>query len=59
MYRQWKQGWVAWKEHWDAVWTCRDGIKKASVHIELHLARDVKNNKKGFYRDRTRRVHPL
>lgn len=27
---------------------CRDGIKKAKAHIELKLARDMKNNK-SFY----------
>ncbi|MDK9581258.1 hypothetical protein QQA45_07165 [Sneathia sanguinegens] len=29
---------------------CRDRIRKAKVQIELNLARDVKDNKKGFYR---------
>lgn len=47
--RQWKQGGVAWEEHRGAVWMCREGIKKAKVHIELNLVRGVKNNKKGFY----------
>lgn len=32
------------------VWTCRDRIKKAKAQTELNLARDVKKNKKGFYR---------
>ena len=29
---------------------CRDRIRKAKAQKELNLARDVKNNKKGFFR---------
>ena len=29
---------------------CRDRIRKAKALVELNLARDVKDNKKGFYR---------
>jgi len=29
---------------------CRDAIRKDMAQLELILARDVKNNKKGFYR---------
>lgn len=29
---------------------CRVGVRKAKVHLELNLARDMKSNKKGFYR---------
>ena len=29
---------------------CRDRIRKAKAQMELNLARDVKDNKKGFYR---------
>ncbi len=28
---------------------CRDKIRKAKVQMELNLARDVENNKKGLY----------
>ena len=28
---------------------CRDRIRKAKAQMELNLARDVKDNKKGFY----------
>jgi len=28
---------------------CRDGIWKAKAKMELNLARDMKNNKKGFF----------
>ena len=29
---------------------CKDRIRKAKVHMGLNLVRDVKDNKKGFYR---------
>ena len=29
---------------------CRDEVRRAKVQLELNLARDAKNNKKGFYR---------
>jgi len=29
---------------------CRDRIRKATAQLELNLARNAKNNKKGFYR---------
>lgn len=48
IYRQWKQGYVAWGEYRDVIRTCRDGIRKVKVQMELHLAMDLKNNKKGF-----------
>ncbi|KFQ14520.1 hypothetical protein N330_10734, partial [Leptosomus discolor] len=50
MHRQWKQGQVSWKEHRDSAQLCRNGIRKAKVQLELNLARDAKNDKKGFYR---------
>jgi len=50
MYRQWKQWCITWEENGDAVWMCTDGIRKAKAHMELRLVRDLKNNKKRFYR---------
>ena len=49
-YKLWKQGHVTWEEYRDAVRTCRRRIRKAKAQIELNLVRDVKNNKKTFYR---------
>jgi len=46
MHRKWKQGGVSWA----VVCLCRDRIRKAKVQMELNLVRDVKDNKKGFYR---------
>ncbi|KAK4815066.1 hypothetical protein QYF61_015350 [Mycteria americana] len=35
---------------WDAAWMCRDGIRKAKAQLEFNLAKDLKNNRKSFYR---------
>ncbi|KFV01476.1 hypothetical protein N340_10208, partial [Tauraco erythrolophus] len=49
-YRGWKQGQVAWEEYREIVRVTRDQVRKAKALIELNLARDIKGNKKGFYR---------
>ncbi|KFW09685.1 hypothetical protein N327_13834, partial [Fulmarus glacialis] len=49
-HRRWNQGHVSWEEYRDTTWICRDGMRKAKAQLELDLARDAKNNKKGFYR---------
>ncbi|PKU47396.1 hypothetical protein llap_2298 [Limosa lapponica baueri] len=49
-HRHWEQGQVSWEEYRDIAWLCRDGVRKAKVQLELNLARDTKNNEKGFYR---------
>ncbi|GAB0188934.1 mitochondrial enolase superfamily member 1 [Grus japonensis] len=49
-YRGWKQGQVAWKEYRETVRAARDQVRKAKALIEISLARDVKDNKKSFYR---------
>ena len=38
------------KEYRAVVHVCSDRIRKAKAQMELNLARDVKDNKKGFYR---------
>ena len=43
LHRQWKQGQVSWEEY-------RDGVRRAKVQLELDLAEDAKNNKKGSNR---------
>ena len=50
LHRQWNQGQVSWKEYRDAAQLCRNGVRRAEASLELNLARDAKNNKKGFYR---------
>ncbi|KFV09627.1 hypothetical protein N340_04878, partial [Tauraco erythrolophus] len=49
-YRRWKQGQVTWEEHRAIVRANRDQVKKAKALIGLNLARDIKGNKKNFYR---------
>lgn len=49
-YRQWKQEHMAWEKYRDAVQTCRDENRKTKAQMGLNLARNVKNNVKGFYR---------
>ncbi|KFQ02734.1 hypothetical protein N329_11861, partial [Haliaeetus albicilla] len=49
MHRQWRQGQVSWEEYKDDAQLCRDGVRKTKAWMELNLARDAKNNKKGFY----------
>lgn len=42
IYKQWKQGYVASGEYRDVIRTCRDGIRKAKMQMELHVAMDLK-----------------
>lgn len=34
----------------DTVWVCRDGVRTARAHLELLLARNVKDSKNSFYK---------
>ncbi|CAM5100848.1 unnamed protein product [Eretmochelys imbricata] len=38
------------EEYKNIAWACRNEIRRAKSHLELQLARDVKSNKKGFFR---------
>ncbi|GAB0202575.1 mitochondrial enolase superfamily member 1 [Grus japonensis] len=49
-YRGWKQGQVAWEEYRETVQAAREQVRKAKALREISLARDVKDNKKSFYR---------
>ncbi|GAB0189098.1 mitochondrial enolase superfamily member 1 [Grus japonensis] len=49
-YRGQKQGQVAWEEYRETVRAARDQARKAKALMEISLARDVKDNKKSFYR---------
>ncbi|GAB0175820.1 mitochondrial enolase superfamily member 1 [Grus japonensis] len=49
-YRVWKQGQVAWEEYRGPVQAARDQVRKAKALRELNLARNVKDNKKSFYK---------
>jgi len=50
MHRQWKQGQISREEYRDTARLGRDGVRKTMAQPEQNLARDAKNNKKGFYR---------
>ncbi|KGL90612.1 hypothetical protein N301_11197, partial [Charadrius vociferus] len=49
-YREWKQGRVAWEEYRGITRAARDGVRQAKAQIELYLARDIKTNKKSFFK---------
>ncbi|GAB0199978.1 hypothetical protein GRJ2_002463200 [Grus japonensis] len=49
-YRGWKQGQVAWEKYRETVRAARDEVRKTKALIELNVAKDVKGNKKSFYR---------
>jgi len=46
----WKEGQATWEEYRNIVRACRDATRKVKAHLELNLARDVRNNKKGFFK---------
>ena len=45
-----KDGQTTWEEHRIIVRACREATRKAKAHLELNLAMDVKDNKKGFFK---------
>jgi len=49
-YSMWKEGQATWEEYRTVVRACREATRKAKVHLELNLAKDVKDNKKGFFK---------
>jgi len=50
LHRQWKQGQVSCELYRDTVQFCRNEVRRAKAQLELNLASDAKNNKKGFWR---------
>ena len=48
--RGWKQGQTTWEGYRETVRVAREQVRKAKALIELNLARDIKGNKKSFYR---------
>jgi len=50
VHGMWKEGQATWEEYRNVVRACRDATRKAKAHLELKLARDVRNNKKGFFK---------
>ncbi|NXA67808.1 RTBS polymerase, partial [Mohoua ochrocephala] len=50
LYGMWKKGRATWKDYRNIIRVCRDAVRKAKAHLELSLVRDIKDNKKGFYK---------
>ncbi|GAB0207304.1 hypothetical protein GRJ2_003196000 [Grus japonensis] len=50
VYRMWKKGLATWEEYRNVVRVCRNATRKAKAHLELKLAGDVKDKKKGFFK---------
>ncbi|GAB0209097.1 hypothetical protein GRJ2_003375400 [Grus japonensis] len=50
VYRMWKKGLPTWEEYRDVVRLRRDATRKAKAHLELNVARDVKDKKEGFFK---------
>ncbi|PKU46909.1 alpha-n-acetylneuraminide alpha- -sialyltransferase [Limosa lapponica baueri] len=48
IYRMWEKGLATWEEYRNIVRACRDVTRKARDHLELNLAKDVKDNQTGF-----------
>ncbi|GAB0183494.1 hypothetical protein GRJ2_000814700 [Grus japonensis] len=46
----WKKGLATWEEYRNVVRVCRNAARQAKAHLELNLARDVKDKKKGFFK---------
>ena len=49
VFGMWKEGQATWEEYGNIVRACREAMTKDKAHLELSLARDVKDNKKGFF----------
>ncbi|CAM5078437.1 unnamed protein product [Natator depressus] len=49
-YKKRKLGQMTREEYKNFAQACRSEIREAKSHLELQLARDVKSNKKGFFR---------
>jgi len=50
VYGMWKERQTTWEEYRNVVRACRNARRKAKVHLQLNLARDVKDNEKGFFK---------
>ena len=50
VYGMWKEGQAIWEEYRNIVRARREATRKAKAHLELNLARDVKDYRKGFFK---------
>ncbi|KAK4826412.1 hypothetical protein QYF61_008945 [Mycteria americana] len=47
-YQRWKSGRIPIENYKGIARVCRDAVRKAKTHLELKLARDIKNYKKNY-----------
>lgn len=50
VHDMWKKGLTTWEQYKNVVRDCRDATRKAKAHLELNLAKEIKDNKKGFFK---------
>uniref|UniRef100_A0A8C3BA48 Reverse transcriptase domain-containing protein n=1 Tax=Cairina moschata TaxID=8855 RepID=A0A8C3BA48_CAIMO len=50
VYEMWKKSLSYWEEYRCVVRACRDAKRKAKAHLEMRLAKEIKDNKKGFFK---------
>jgi len=48
VHGMWKEGQTTWEEYRNVARACREATRKDKVHLELNLAKDVKDNEKSF-----------
>jgi len=51
LYRMWKEGQATWEKYRNSVRACREAMRRAKAHLESNPARDIKDNKKSFFKD--------
>lgn len=49
VYEVQKKGLATLEEYKNIVRACRDAVRRVKAHLELNLAREVKDNKKGLF----------
>ena len=55
VYGMTKKEQATWEEYSDVVRICREVTRKAKVRLGLNLVRDVKDNKRSFFKDTSRK----
>lgn len=48
MYRTWEKGLTTSEEYKNVIRKCKDAMRKTKASLELNLARNVKDKKKGL-----------
>jgi len=50
VYGMWKEAQATWEEYRNIVRVSSDATRNPKVHLQLNLAREVKDNTKGFFK---------